>query len=99
MICCELVLGEWGGGENVAEDGEDFGNAERLLEAAGFVGAGVGGIDEVAGHVDDDGFAGACGGENLSGGFVAGERVAVGGEIDVAEKNVVAAIANELDGA
>ena len=56
-------------------------------------------LDEIAGHVNDDGLVGAGGGENLLRGFVAGERVAVGDEIDVAEQNVVAALANELDGA
>src|ERR1700755_194524 len=58
------VLGDWGGGEDVAEDGEDFGDAEGLLEAAGFVGTGGRWVDEVAGHVDDDGFAGTGGGED-----------------------------------
>ena len=93
------AAGDGGGGENFAEDGEDFGDAERLLEAARFVGTCRGWLNEIAGHVDNDGLRGAGGGENLLGGFVAGERVAVGNEVHVAQEDVVAAVAHELDSA
>jgi hypothetical protein len=58
----DLVFGDWGGGENFAEDGEDVGDAERFLEAARLVRTGGLWLDKIAGHVNDDGFVDAGGG-------------------------------------
>src|SRR5580698_1476853 len=93
------VLRDGGRREDFAEDGEDVGDAEWLLEAARLVGTGGLWLDEITGHVNDDGLVDAGGGEDLLGGFLSGERMTVGNEIDIAQENVVGAFAHELDGA
>ena len=85
--------------EDFAEDGKDFGNAKRLLEAARFARAVGRRLDKIAGHVNDHGLVNAGGVEDLLRGFVAGERMAVGDKIDVAKQDVVAAFADKLNGA
>src|SRR5262249_29655498 len=91
--------GDWSRGENFAENREDFGNAERFLEAARFVRTGWCWLDEIAGHENDDGLVDAGGGEDLLRGFLASERMTVGDEIDIAKQDVVAAVADKLHGA
>jgi hypothetical protein len=86
-----------GGGEDFAEEGEDFGDAEGLLQEGGFA-AGRSfraGIGEVAGHVNDGGLGQAGGGygfEKARGGFAAVHEIAPGGKMQVDEKNVVGGV-------
>src|SRR5579872_216849 len=83
-----LVLGDRGRGEDFAEDGEDFGDAKWLLQPSRLVRAGGRRIDEISGHVNDDRLVRSGRRENLRRSFVSGERMPVGREIDIAQKNV-----------
>ena len=81
-------------GEDFAEEGEDFRDAEGLLEEQGFATGGSfrARVGEVAGHVDEGGLGQARGGygfEQARGGFAAVHEVAAGGKMQVDEKNVV----------
>src|SRR5439155_24142991 len=79
--------------EDFAEQGEDFRDAEGLLQQGGFPSGRSfrPGIAQVAAHVDDSGLRRTGGGEDLRGSFAAVDKKAARGEMHVAEKNVVRA--------
>ena len=77
--------------EDFAEQGQDFRDAEGLLQEGGFPSdrSFRPGIGQVAGHIDEGGFRRSGGGQDLRGGFAAVDKKAACGKVQVAEKNVV----------
>src|SRR5437870_3247515 len=69
--------------EDFAEQGEDFRDAEGLLQQGGFPSGRSfrPGIAQVAAHVDDSGLRRTGGGEDLRGSFAAVDKKAARGEI------------------
>src|SRR5579859_1627210 len=89
-----LLWLRFGGGKYFAEQGEDFGDAEGLLQERGFTGRGSfrAGVGQVAGHVNHGGLrqAGSSYGfEQAGGGFAAVHEVAACGKMQVDEQNFV----------
>ena len=74
------------------EEGEDFGDAEGLLEVpdglAGGGGMGRAGFDQVAGHVDEGGLRRGKGAEDALGGR-APTAATVVREVQIAEKDII----------